>query len=511
MDLKILKQELSVNNEFFNQSAEQSIELDITVPEYYPEIDRVLKCRATPRVSSAGINGQILSVEGNVNIVLMYITPKNELCSYEYILPFNRTFEFEGDTIGCMPICTVREEYMNCRPLDSRSVEIHGAVGINAKIIKKQCTQIVTDFDGGGVVLNRGTAPATTPIGMAEKCVGIEEELELGNGQPSVKHILRYDAKPVNLECKIISGKVVAKGEVRVTVLYCGEQTAAPQTFRTKVPYSTIIEIDGINDECECETNCDLACLEIKARTSITGEARTFSMSGKLRFRATACCNNEVPVVYDAFSTKYETDVMSKEIMVEKIFKTVNESFVCKRNIEINSGTVGTVIDIWGEPQVTACRVDDNELYVIGVMPVFMLAYDSDSNPIYIERSIDFDCKFAVGGASHKMRGNTAVSLKNISYTIIDNCNIEICAEIMVNSSLYNISKIKVVNDIVVSQDILKKSQKNCAMIVYYADKGEQVWDIARKFNSSPNEISEINSVDIGEIKCAKPLLIPIK
>lgn len=511
MDLKVLKQEMSVNNEFFNQSAEQSVELDITVPEYYPEIERVLKCRATPRVASAGINGQILSVEGNISIVLMYITAKKELFSFEYIMPFSRTFEFDGDTVGCIPVCSVREEYMNCRPLDSRSVEIHGAIGINAKIIKKQCTQIVTDIDGGCVVLNRGTAPATTPIGMAEKCIGIEEELELGNGQPSVKNILRYDAKPVNTECKIISGKVVVKGEVKVVVLYCGEQTASPQSFRTTVPYSTIVEIDGVNDECECETSCELACLEIKSRTSITGEARTFSMSGKLRIRATACCNNEVPVVYDAFSTKYETDVVSKEIMVEKIFKTVNESFVCKRNIEINSGSVGTVIDIWGEPQVISSRLDNEELSIMGTMPVFMLAYDSDGAPIYIERSVDFDCKFTAHGATHRMRANTAVSLKNISYTIIDNCNIEICAEICVNSSIYNISKLTVVNDIAVNKDCLKKNNKNCAMIVYFADKGEQIWDIAQKFNSSPEEISEINSVDIGEMKCSKTLLIPIK
>ena len=137
MDLKILKQELSVNNEFFNQSAEHGVELTINIPDYYPEIERVLKCRAYPLVSSAGLNGQILSVEGSVNLVLMYITPKKEICSYEHIVPFGRSFEFEGDTMHCVPICNVREEYMNCRPINNRTVEIHGAVGVNAKIIKK--------------------------------------------------------------------------------------------------------------------------------------------------------------------------------------------------------------------------------------------------------------------------------------------------------------------------------------------------------------------------------------
>ncbi len=223
MNLKVLKQEMSVNNEFFNQSAEHSVELNIAVPEYYPEIEKVLKCRATPRVASCGINGQILLVEGNISILLMYVTPKKELCSYEYILPFNHTFEFDGETTGCMPVCNVREEYINCRPTDVRVVELHGAIGINVKIIKKQSTDIVTDIDGGNVVMNRGLAPATTPIGMTEKCTMIEEELELGNGQPSIRNILRYDAVVANSECKIISNKVVCKGDIKVFILYCGE------------------------------------------------------------------------------------------------------------------------------------------------------------------------------------------------------------------------------------------------------------------------------------------------
>lgn len=511
MNLRVLKQEMSVNNEFFNQSAEHSVELDLAVPEYYPEIQKVLKCRATPRVASSSINGQILSVEGNVNILLMYVTPKNELCSYEYILPFSHNFEFDGETIGCVPVCTVREEYINCRPTDVRNVELHGAIGINVKIIKKQSSEIVADIDGGNVVMNKGMAPATTPIGMTEKCMLIEEELELGNGQPSIRNILRYDAVVTNSECKIISNKVVCKGELKVFVLYCGEQTSSPQTFRTVIPYSQIIEIDGINDECECDVTSEVAQLEIKSRTSITGEARTFSLCGKLRFRATACCNNDLPVVYDAFSTKYETEIASKEIMIEKIFKTVNYSFVCKRNVEITSGTVGTVIDLWADTQIISSRIDNEELCVTGNMGIYILAYDSDGNPIYIERSVDFDCKTAAVGAKPQMRSNSSVKVKNIGYTIIDNCNIEISAELQLNSCIYNISKINVVNDITVSENCIKKSNSNSAMVIYFADAGERIWDIARKFNSSPDEISEINSVETPEIKCSKALLIPIK
>ena len=66
---------------------------------------------------------------------------------------------------------------------------------------KKQVEKVVCDIDGGNVVVNRGVAPATNLIGMAEKYLNIEEDLELGSGQPSVRYSL------CRLDCCGFSGR----------------------------------------------------------------------------------------------------------------------------------------------------------------------------------------------------------------------------------------------------------------------------------------------------------------
>ena len=142
MELNILKQDLSINNKIFTQTAEQSIDLDFSLPEYYPRINKVLKCIAKPRISASTINGQILSVEGNISIVLLYITDTTEICSFEYMMPFSRSFEFEGDAKDCLPDCSVREEYVNCRLLDEKSVVCYAYrhdAGLYAGICTDDC------------------------------------------------------------------------------------------------------------------------------------------------------------------------------------------------------------------------------------------------------------------------------------------------------------------------------------------------------------------------------------
>ncbi len=511
MDLKILKQDISVNSEMFNQSAEYSIDTNFTIPEYYPKINKILKCRAIPRVSSSNISGQILTVDGIVTISVLYCSEENTVCGYEYAVPFNKNFEMDGDTACAIPLSTAREEYTKCRLIDNNGIEVHGAISINAKVLKKKSTTVISDIDGAGVVLNRGFAPATTPMGMTEKYMAVEEELELGNGQPSVKSILRYDAKACNTDCKIMSGKVVVRGEIKVFVLYCGEQTSTPQTLRTTVPYSQIIEIDGITDECESECTVEVCQLDIKPRTSITGEVRTLTMNGKLKFLATATCNDDVPVVFDAFSTKYDSDVKISDICIEKIFTSFTDNFISKNKIEINNGTIGTVIDLWCDPVVNSCRIDNGILLAYGTMQICILGYDSENNPAYFERSVDFEYKRQIPESDSFMRCKTEITLNNLSYTILSGQSIEISAELNVNAAVYSCKKLSVVNEVEVLDKKNKNSSPDTALIIYYAEDGEKIWDIARKYNSSPDEISEINSITDDNLTSSKPLLIPVK
>ena len=511
MDLKVLKQDLAYENTVCKQTAEQSIDLDVVLPDYLPRISRLLKCKATPKIASNGINGQTLLAEGNISIVIFYVTADEEICSYEYNMPLSKSFEINDNCSDGIAVCLAREEYLNSRLVDENKVELHGAVGITAKIINRKVTQVVADVDGCGVVVNRGIAPATSPVGLCEKFLNIEEELQLGNGQPSIRNILRYEACAGNTECKIISDKVVVKGDIKVFVLYCGEQTAAPQALRCTVPYSQIIDIDGINDTCECESSVEIVRLEVKPHTSMNGETRSVSLAAKVKFLVTATCNNDVAVVYDAFSTKYETEIVSDAVNFNKIFKTVNERFVTKNSIDSGGNSIGTIIDLWCDPQVVSNRIFGNEIVLSGNMLICVLAYDLESKPCYFERNVDFEYKHPIKNAADSMQCRSDISPVAVTYTILSADRLEVSVELLINCTVNNIVRIPVVTDLKINQENVKPAPTDSAMIVYFADSGEQLWDIARRYNSSPDEIAQINSLDGNVLNVAKALIIPIK
>ena len=511
MDLKVLKQSVSVNDCLFNQTVEQPIDLELPLPDYCPDIARVMKCKAIPRVGAKGLNGQNLSVEGTVTIHVIYCDNEGKLFSFESTIPFSKSIETGCDCDGGAVVVRAKSEYVNCRAVNSRKLDIHGAIGLFAKVICKKNAEVITDIDGGDMQLRRGMAPATTPIGLAEKNLILEEELEIGQGQPAVHHLLRYDASAITTDCKIISNKVVVKGEVRVCALYCPQEGNRPQLFESTLPFSQIIDVDGISEACECDSKVEVASLELKPRTGPDGETRTFILSSKLCISVSAFCNNDVPVVFDAFSTKYEADLAKNDVAFEKIICNIAESFQCKKTLEFSDGALGTVVDLWCETQTGATKIEDKRLCISGTVLVCLLMYDTDNHPAYQERPIDFTYQYDMQELPATMRCDPQIEAFAPSFTILSTTSMEVRVELKISAAVYDIRHMPLLTEIEVNEAAVKKSMVDSALIIYYADAGEVLWNIARKYNASPEQIMELNHLSEESLPTAKTLLIPVK
>ena len=57
MELKVTKEKVSSAEVIFAEINEHSVELDYILPDYFPEIFKILKCIATPNIISYEISG----------------------------------------------------------------------------------------------------------------------------------------------------------------------------------------------------------------------------------------------------------------------------------------------------------------------------------------------------------------------------------------------------------------------------------------------------------------------
>lgn len=509
MEEKVLKTSVFVNDTLYSDSAEIAIDVDFTLPDYCPDISKIFKCRAVPRISSKGINGNNITVDGSVCITLLYADRDGNLASYEYLYPFSKNLEMPQESSGANLNCKIRTEYINCRAVTGRKVDIHGAAGINVKVFKRKCTDIISDFNDDNIELRRGIAPATVPMGFAEKYLMVEEEIRIGQGQPAVKGILRCDANTCVKETKTISDKSVVKGELTVDILYCPEGNGNPQCVKSVIPFSQIVDITGITEECLCDTKSEIAFIEVKPRMSVSGENKCFSLTAKILLTCEAYCGNDIAVVLDAFSRKYQADITRNKICFEKITSNVSEVYHCKKNVELEEN-IASVMDLWCNIQSATTKFESCNMIISGTLIAGMIVCNENDASVYCEKPIDFEYKYPVNCELGIPHSEPQLEILNCGYTITSSNNVELRIELGINAAIYEKRDMSLICDINLDESRPVERKSKAALTVYFPTENECVWDIARNYNASIDEIMRINQLEDDKLTEGKMILIPI-
>ena len=508
MEQKILKTNVFSLNTIFSETAEQPIDIDFTLPDYYADISKILKCRAVSRISSKSINGNHISVEGCVTATVIYCGSDNRVSSYEYQYPFSKSFETGVNTEGCSLCAKTKCEYINCRAVTGRKIDIHGAAEIYVTLTRRQHTDIVSDYDDCNIEILRGSVPATIPMGCAEKYLFIEEEIELGSGHPDIRCIIRYDGDAHITDSKIMAGKSVVKGEMGIRLLYAPEGSGIPQSVRYQLPFSQLIELEGLTDGCDCESKVSIAHLEIKPRVLASGECRQLILTAKLLITSECCCNNDVAVILDAYSRKYEADINKNEVCFNKVYENINHNFSCKKDFELPEGSLLAVTDMWCEINTNNVKFDDNMLRIYGKATAFIIADDCDEIPTFYEKEIEYEFCHPIN-AEGDFKCSPQITVIGANYTLLNDCRLEIRIELNVCATIYKCSEVKLITEINIDGTKPMEKRERGAMTVYFAQCGEKIWNIARNYFANVDEIKQINEIDEDVLSHDKMILIP--
>ncbi len=506
---KILKTNVYFNDTVFCDTTEQAIDVDFTLPDYCPDISKIFKCQAVPRISSKGINGKTVNIDGSIAITILYCDRDGNFCSYDYQYPFSKNLEMPNECMGANLCTKIRTEYINCRAVTGRKIDIHGACGISIKVFKRKTTDIISDYDDCNVELRRGVAPATVPMGYSEKYLLIEEEIGFGDTKPAIRSILRSDSVSCVKETKIINGKAVVKGELAVSVLYCPENGGNPQCVKSVIPFSQIIDIEGITDNCECETKSEVAFCEIKPRMSQGGENKTFSITAKIMLTCEAYCGNEIAVILDAFSRKFEAEIIKNNVCFEKITHTINEIYNCKKNIKLETN-ITSVIDLWANVNNVNAKFEKENIIICGTVVAGMIICNEEGNAVYFEKPIDFEYKYNLGRSLCSPHSEPQIEIKSCGYTISAADNIEIRIEFSINAAVYERQDISLISEMFIDETKPCKKTRRSAMTIYFPNNNECVWDIARIYNASVEEIMRINELENEKLTAGKMILVPV-
>lgn len=509
MEYSLLKKTISVKEIVFDGCSEQPVDLDLTLPDYCPDILRILKCRVTPKILTKSISGDRLDIEGTAEIKILYIDSikKSVRCS-DHNVPFSTSFNMKQSPQNAIVTAKVKTEYINCRALSPRRLDIHGAFSVCTKVICKSDKEFPVSIDDDNVQVKGNNVNISTLVGMGQQQFILSDTVTLGAETSNIESILKSDATIIKGECKAISNKVMVKGDVNIRVLYLADlNTGETKIFDYTLPFNEILDADGVDENCLCLTNIELVnhIVNIKSDYSEANKAVTFEI--KLSATALGYSTQEIEPIDDAYSTDYDLNLVYSQTQLSSIEKTYSENCITKATVEAGCDNILSISDLWCEHCSTTTFIEDGNLLIKGKLNMCILAKNSENMPFYSERAIEFT--YPVSLSEPDISAEVEGIVQSISYRINGSNSIDFRIETKLDITLLTNKSVRYVTSAEADLEHPRVKDSDTALTLYYATKGESVWSIAKKYAVCCNAVMKENDLSDDDIASSIMLFIP--
>ncbi len=501
MEFKVEQQVIRLKEDLKTETAEHSIESELILPDNYGDIGRILKCKGEPQILSANASGQTVTVEGIVTLHLLYVNTEGELTFYCQSLPFYHEAPVPEE--GAIATVTPKMDFCNCRGVNNRKVEIRGAVSMKLCFQKINDLTLVTNAVGGGVQLQKTKGELSTLLATAEKTLTLNDEIQMDSG--SIHHLLRWKGTVRDTEYKVVSGKVLVKGNLEIMALYQDMQ-GRYCPLQSKLPFSQVLDMEGLEPECLCTLRFQVISLELRPRTGLDGECKTLMVNATVQVTAQGVKTLTLPLVTDGFSTQCGLGIRKWNGNLHKLLETVEETHLCKKQIDLGR-EIGSVVDIWCEVTSDRVQCEKNKVTVSGILTVCLLVLDSDNLPVYTEKAVDYHWEYTPKEEVAGTACTPDLTVTDVSYSLSSDTTVDLRAHLVINAPVYGVVDLHPVVELNVDTSVTAPTCP-APLVVYFAKEGEPIFAIARRYATTCRAILEANNLT-EEVAPGGALLVP--
>ncbi|MCL2580213.1 MAG: DUF3794 domain-containing protein [Oscillospiraceae bacterium] len=509
MELNLARQNITINETVFGASVEQPIECDALLPDYCPDIVKVLKCAAVTHLDSSTVSGNRLTIEGMAIVHIYYATEQHQIRHVEYKIPFAKQVELHTPVNQPVVSVTPSVDYVNCRAVNQRRIDVRGALSFAVKIIDQKEQQFISDASGAGLQLRREVVKATDILGQSRSVFSVTEDLEIGYGKSQVGTVVRVDHRIRAFEHKVISGKVVTKGEMILHILY--QPLAEEENLEVMeyaLPISQIVDSEHADEDCICDVEMFVVSCDLAPKAGEDGEYRAFSLDARVGVNITAHKHSEIPVAGDCYSTQFETATKRAPVTFIRLVEMVNESISHKVTLDLPEG-VERILDAWTDIDTMTWRQEAGAVMLDLRMSVCLFARMENRECFYFEHPTELSYTIPISHDCVEFQFEPTADLISSSFNLVGKDKIDIRCEVVVRGCVYCTVKSEAILEIAVDEEKLKVKEQN-RLYIYYADAGERVWDIAKRYNTAGTAIWEENNIEDDLLPEKRMLLIPI-
>lgn len=472
----------------FNKNIISDLSEDFVLPDYNPEIRKLLRITPYTPIPSCYVNMSDAEFAGNINWSVLYVTNEGKLASAMLSSPFDVTAEYnsdEADPDGDFSAYDdIRTENIVGRVTAPRKINIKCRLIHYLKVLgEKTCeTELFGNTDTPESIKSLvHTIPACYIKRAYDDSIELTETLPVSENEKIV--FCRSNVSIVDTE--ITSDGIACRGVVNLKCLVSKEGTA-PSPAERKIPFSitvpTEFDSDGWNttahgkiseisfEESESDTVC-------RMRLSISAEAQKTEL---------------VEYTADIFSTKNTCECSSTVLHVPSIIFSGKSNFSHDGSSDANGiPDESEIIDAIASPVAETVSFENNRYIIFGKIKYNVL-YRSEEGEYFV-RETEFPFSFDLSEGKYAPKDFFADICVISTKVRKEGENIAFSSDMTVNATVIIETSVNAISEADFSDEIERENAS--AFTVVYPSSDETLWSIAKRYLTDPSALAFSNGI----------------
>lgn len=486
----------------YSDTSECPVDAEYFLPDYCPDIQKILKCSAMAEITSQSLTSDKLVIQGNLNMCVLYLDEKSTtIRSCELSKEFTATQKVTCQSEKSVAYVCAGTGHMICRAVSARKLDIHIPVLLSSVICTVKTDSIVSDVEM--CEKKKKSIESSMAIRAVSREIAITQELALSGGAPPIESILRRKVEFSNVHCKAAEGKIDIEGLAEITVTYKGfSDSPSPEKMKYQIPFSESIECEDAKEG--IELRCDILHGEfsIQPKEDSMGEYTNFSAYMKCYVNILLFEKRELTVVTDAYSL----GCRSKEKYGKQCFclYAPEEKLALSFSKTLGTENIEKILDIWCDDCDVAAFSEPGKLTYRGKYTVSLLYCNKDKKICYTEKQFDYST-YTEYKDSQQRKAFAFATVFIPDFRITNESCVDITCEVQISAFVMG----RNYEDILITTEVMedKPVSNEGKITICYGSGCPDLWSVGKKHRVSVSEICEINGIT-DESSAKYPLML---
>lgn len=498
--MNLIKDILQVDNRIDFGRFQTFIESEAVVPDKKDDVYEIIKTEGYIALRKQEVLDGKIILRGSFNYNVIYLTEdKNTISNVEGRIDINEVVEKDNVVADMENMLFCDVEHIDCTIINERKIRIGALLNMRGSLFEKNTIDIIKDVSQiDSVQKHRKEVQYEDIVGIEKSESVIRDTININT--EDIASIVSVAPKVKLKETRVSDNKVIVGGCLELNPIAYTYEGELVELDRVGLDFTQFIEVPGVTEGMKEEALVELVDLNYVFRRN--DENNTGALEVDCTARAKVKVSEDVTreVLQDAYSPDRNLKFESRNVELNKVLNSGSEFFSIRDTIKNTSDDIQIkeIVSVDSNIFIENTFFDGNKSIVEGIVSVDVLYTPVEGlRPVYrLTEEIPFTHDIEIENVKETTNSFNTLTIDRVEFDL-NRDQIDISLKVRRYCEVLDKKK----DSFIIKgedQGPIDLSQRP-SITLYIAREGDKLWNIAKKYNTTIDEIAEVNEIKADE------------